>query len=109
MNATPPPIPYVEHHTGPRRVLVLHLDQPAMVGQRIPPVVSIDGRQYIVYWGTVAFEIPADRQVHVSVHVEAEYMTQPASALLLPEHAPELFYDTSFMAGVGSLRGPAPR
>jgi hypothetical protein len=107
MNEQPPAIPYVDNHDAPRRVLWVTLEPPAT--QRIPPVVSIDGRQYIVYWGTVGFEVPADRPVHVSVHVEAEYMTQAASALLLPEHTPELVYDTHFMAGVGSLRGPAPR
>ena len=107
MNPTPPAIPYVEHHSGPRRVLLITLDPPAT--QKIPPVVSIDGRQYIVYWGRIAFEIPADRPVHISVHVEGSYMTQAASVLLLPEQLPELFYDTHVRAGVGSLRGPAPR
>jgi hypothetical protein len=38
------PIPYVEYHAGARRVILVHLRPPAMT-KRIPPVVSIDGRQ----------------------------------------------------------------
>ena len=95
-------IPYVEYHAGARRVLVLHLTPPAMT-QKIPPVVSIDGRQYVVFWGTVAFEVPADRPIHVSVHLVANTMIQAATALLLPPHKPELTYNTNYMSGQGSL------
>lgn len=78
-------IPYVDDHTGPRRVLTINLTSGnATAKGRLVPVVSIDGRQYIVYWGPMHFEIPADRPCHVSVHVDAEYMTQAASTLLPP-------------------------
>lgn len=97
-------IPYVEHHSGPRRLLTLHVTtQNTTFGQQVPPVVSIDGRQYIVYWGSMSFEIPADRPVHVSVHIEGETMTQAASTLLQPGADLALRYATHFMAGIGEL------
>jgi hypothetical protein len=98
----PPVIPYVDQHTGSRRALWLHLTPPAM-GRRIAPVVSIDGRSFIVFWGTVGFEVPADRPVHVSVHVVAEALAQAASMLLLPEHKAEWTYHTLPGTGVASL------
>ncbi len=107
MSQTEPPpiahsIPYVDHHTGAKRVLLMHLRPPGATS-KIPPVVSIDGRQYVVFWGTVAFEVPADRPVHVSVHLIANTMTQAGTALLLPPHKPELTYNTNYMSGQASL------
>ncbi|WP_244931267.1 hypothetical protein [Nocardioides sp. W7] len=103
--APPGVIPYVEHHTGERRVLTLHLTSGnSMLTAKNPPVVSIDGRQYLVYWGSVSFEVPADRAVHVSVHIEAERIGQAASALLPPGESLALTYSTDFMSGNGSLR-----
>ena len=95
-------VPYVESHTGTRRTLLMHLRPPAAT-KKYPPVVGIDGRQYVVFWGTVAFEVPADRPVHVSVHIIANSMTQSASALLLPQHKPELTYNTNYRSGKGAL------
>jgi hypothetical protein len=98
-------IPYVDWHTGERRLLTLHLTSGnSMLTGKTPPVVSIDGRQYLVYWGSVSFEVPADRAVHVSVHVEAERIGQAASALLPPGNSVVLTYSTDFMSGQGSLR-----
>lgn len=98
-------IPYVDHHDGPKRVLTLHLTSGnAMAKAQVPPVVSIDGRQYVVYWGTVGFEVPADRACHVSVHLEADRMAQHASALLTPGADLTLTYATEYMSGVGTLR-----
>lgn len=97
-------IPYVEHHLGERRVLTLHLTTGnSLLGGKTTPVVSIDGRQYLVYWGSVSFEVPADRAVHVSVHVEVERVGQVASALLPPGGSLAMTYATDFMSGVGSL------
>lgn len=97
------PIPYVEHHTGEKRVIVLHLQLPNRMTRKIPPVVGIDGRTYVVVWGVVAFEVPADRPVHVSVYLHGEYMVQAASTLLFPQHKGELVYTTDYMSGVASL------
>ena len=98
-------IPYVEFHTGPRRVLTVNLTSGnAMATSKHRPVVSIDGRQYLVIWGGVSFEIPADRNVHVSVHVEADHITQVASMLLPPGAGPKVFqYATHYSSGIGTL------
>ena len=113
MTQTPPPpgppahpllpIPYVEHHTGPKRVVVLTLNLPNRMVRKIPPVVGIDGRTYVVIWGQVAFEVPADRAVHVSVYMHGEYMVQAASTLLYPQHKGELTYTPDYMSGIASL------
>lgn len=98
-------IPYVEHHLGERRLLTLHLTSGnSMLTAKNPPLVTIDGRQYLVYWGSVSFEIPADRAVHLSVHIEADRIGQAASALLPPGRSVVLTYSTDFMSGTGSLR-----
>ncbi len=101
-------IPYVEHHEGERRMLTLHLTTGNVMIQssqqgKLPPIVSIDGRQYIVYWGSMTFEVPADRAVHVSVHVEGDYVTQAASTLLPPGPSLALQYSTNFRSGGGTL------
>ncbi len=98
-------IPYVEFHQGPRRVLTLQLTTGnAMAVSKHRPIVSIDGRQYLVIWGAVPFEVPADRNVHVSVHVEVDRVSQVASMLLPPGEQPMAFrYETNYGSGVGSL------
>jgi hypothetical protein len=89
--STPPGvIPYVEHHVGPRRVLTVELRG----SQIVPPVVGIDGRPYQVVWGSVAFEVPADRACHVSVHYHLDRMYGGVSTLLAPEAKPHLTYTT---------------
>lgn len=103
--AHPGLIPYVEHHTGPRRHLTLHLTTAnAIVRAKIPPIVGIDGRSYVVYWGPVTFEIPADRNVHLSVHVEGDAIVQAASALLPPGDSLTLTYATDHLTGRGTLQ-----
>jgi hypothetical protein len=98
-------IPYVEHHDGPKRVLTLNVTSGnGMLTAKIPPIVSIDGRQYVVYWGAVTFEVPADRAFHLSVHVEGEHIGQAASALVPAGESLQMTYSTNFMSGVGSLR-----
>lgn len=103
---TPPSvIPYVEHHSGSRRTLTLHLTTGnPLVRAKIPPIVGIDGRSYVVYWGPVTFEIPADRNVHVSVHCEGGGIVQAASALLPPGDSLTLTYATDYPTGRGTLQ-----
>lgn len=102
MTGTPPGvIPYVECHDGPRRVLTIHLRPPAT--QKIPPVVGIDGRQYVVVWGSISFEVPADRATHVSVCLHADAMLQAASVLLTPGGPVELTYETHYFSGGATL------
>ncbi len=98
-------IPYVEHHQGTRRVLTLQLTTGnAAVSSKYRPIVSIDGRQYVVVWGPVHFEIPADRNVHVSVHLEGDLVSQVASSLLGPGEENLAFrYETHYGSGSGSL------
>lgn len=105
MSQQPPGvIPYVEYHRGARRLLTLHLTTGnPLVRAKIPPIASIDGRQYVVYWGPVTFEIPADRAVHVSVHVEGDAIVQAASVLLPPGDSLVLTYATDYPTGRGTL------
>ena len=105
MTDQPGVIPYVEFHQGPRRFLNLQLTSGnQMVVSKYRPIVSIDGRQYLVIWGGVSFEIPADRNVHVSVHLEGDYIGQVASMLLPPGELPASFrYETHYGSGIGSL------
>lgn len=104
-STTPGVIPYVEFHTGTRRLLTIDLTTGnSRVLDKYRPVASIDGRQYIVVWGPVTWEIPADRNVHVSVHLEGDYLAQAASVILPPgEPRVALRYATDYMSGIGSL------
>ena len=105
LSATPGVIPYVEFHTGSRRLLTIDLTTGnSRVLAKYRPVASIDGRQYVVVWGPVSWEIPADRNVHVSVHLEGEYLAQAASVILPPgDGRAALRYATDYMSGIGSL------
>ena len=84
-------------------MIVLLLNLPNRMVRKIPPVVGIDGRTYVVVWGSVAFEVPADRPVHVSVYLHGEYMVQAASTLLYPQHKGHLTYTPDYMSGIASL------
>jgi len=84
-------------------VIVLLLNLPNRMVRKIPPVVGIDGRTYVVVWGAVAFEVPADRPVHVSVYLHGEYMVKAASTLLYPQHKGHLTYTPDYMSGIASL------
>jgi hypothetical protein len=98
-------IPYVDYYNGPTRVLTLELTSGnRMVVDKHRPIVSIDGRQYVVVWGPVSFEVPAERNVHVSVHLHGNIVGQAASALLPSGAGPVvLHYATHYTSGVGSL------
>ncbi|KQY50158.1 MULTISPECIES: hypothetical protein [unclassified Nocardioides] len=98
-------IPYVDFHTGATRLLSLNLTTGnGMVHSKYRPLASIDGRQYVVVWGLVSFEIPADRNVHVSVHLEGDIIGQAASLILPPGDAQVRYtYETHYGSGIGSL------
>ncbi|SDX20231.1 hypothetical protein SAMN05421504_102646 [Amycolatopsis xylanica] len=94
-------IPYVDNHDGPRRLLTLEI--PPFSSNAVnyyAPYASIDGRQYVVTWGSVTFEIPADRNVHVSVHLLTNYsggMTStPFASTILPPHPAPMRLATQF-------------
>ncbi|GAB3719156.1 hypothetical protein GCM10027598_31520 [Amycolatopsis oliviviridis] len=86
-------IPYVDNHDGERRLLTVDVRPFPTMRQTYVPFVSIDGRQYVVSWGSVTFEVPADRNVHVSVHLQTNYgagssATSFASIVLAPHQGP---------------------
>ena len=107
-------VPYVEWHTGPRRMLTIDLRNQgtflsAMSLDRIVPTIGIDGRQYVVYWGRVFFEVPADRAVHVAVSLQDG--VQASSLLVERGEAGEgvyLDYLANFSTGRATLVRPAP-
>jgi len=90
MTTPPGVIPYVEFHQGPKRVLTVHLELTALLGgparSRIAPGLFVDGRQYLVYWGQVHVEVPADRSVHIGVGMQDGL--QGTSTLLPPGDGP---------------------
>lgn len=105
LGSTPGVIAYVEFHTGPRRLLTVDLTTgSSRMQDKYRPIASIDGRQYVVVWGPVTWEIPADRNVHVSVHLEGDYIAQAASVILPPgDGRVMLHYATDYGSGIGSL------
>lgn len=111
LSTTPNVIPYVDHHMGARRLLTIdHTSGNGMLTSKYRPITSIDGRQYVVLWGPVTFEIPADRNVHLSVHLEGEYVAQAASMILPPGETDQVFvYATDFLGGIGSLTPASPQ
>jgi len=95
--------PYVEFHQWLSRVLTLNLTSGNAVGGH-RPIVSIDGRGYLVIWGGVPGEILADRRVHVNVHVEADYIVTRVASMLLPaaDRSPTFRYETRYTPGLGA-------
>lgn len=73
-------IPYVEYYTGETRLLTILTGSG---GPQHAPVVSIDGRNYLAPWGEVTFEIPVERNVHVSIALTGE-LVSPASLVIPP-------------------------
>lgn len=101
-------IPYVDNHDGPRRLLTVEI--PPISGNAVRyymPIASIDGRQFVVSWGAISFEIPADRNVHVSVHMQTNYasgMTStPFASIVLGPHPAPVRLATRFTNAEGSL------
>jgi hypothetical protein len=94
-------IPYVEHHTGPKRYVTVSLEAGGspLAGyskSMVKPNLFVDGRQYIVYWGQVVVEVPADRAVHIAVGMQdgirgASVLLPPGpDPVLLDYHVPAL-------------------
>jgi hypothetical protein len=84
-------IPYVDHHTGPKRLVTIGLTTGGgplggIAKTTTKPNVFVDGRQYIVYWGDVTVEVPADRSVHIGVGMQDGI--RGASVLLPPGAEP---------------------
>lgn len=113
-SATPPGvIPYVDHHTGPKRLVSITLDGgggsplKGYTQSMVKPNVFVDGRQYIVYWGRVTVEVPADRAVHLGVGMQDGL--RGASVLLQPGPDPlEMVYVAPAM-GEATFTLAAPR
>lgn len=103
-------IPYVDNHDGPRRLLTIDIPCVGNEARRTAPIASIDGRQYVVSWGAVSFEIPADRNVHVSVYLHSSgggayyTSTQFASTIVPPNPAPMRLAATLSAEHEGALR-----
>lgn len=83
------PIPYVRNHDGPTRVLHLHTRRGVIAKAGV--TVGIDGAHYHQRWGRAAFEIPADRPVHVAVS-QGDGQIGVAATVLTPEQPSELEY-----------------
>jgi hypothetical protein len=75
--STIPPgvIPYIDVHQGPRRLVTISIEGPrtplaGMTVGQIQPNLFVDGRQFIVSWGQVTVEVPADRSVHLGIGLQ---------------------------------------
>ncbi|HET6286983.1 MAG TPA: hypothetical protein VFG15_09545 [Amycolatopsis sp.] len=100
-------IPYVDNHDGPRRLLTVELRPFPSSSVPYVPLVSIDGRQFVVSWGAVTFEIPADRNVHVSARLHTNYGSQaaatPFASIVLAPHPEPVRLATQFTGQGGSI------
>jgi hypothetical protein len=83
------PIAYAGDHNGPTRVLHLHTRRGVVAKAGV--TVGIDGAHYHQRWGRAAFEIPADRPVHVVVS-QGDGPIGVAATDLTPEQPSELEY-----------------
>lgn len=83
-----PPLPYVEPYGGALRVVLVHV-APAGTWSNAA-IIHIDGRGYVTTWqrrrdgASQAFQVPAERPVHVAVTYAASGLTSAASAVLPP-------------------------
>lgn len=83
------PIPYAGDHTGPMRILQLHTRRGVVAKAGV--TVGIDGAHYHQGWGRAAFEIPADKPVHVVVS-QGGGQVGVAATELTPEQPSALEY-----------------
>jgi len=108
---TPPGvIPYVDHHTGPKRYVTIGLTAGGspLAGYSkamVKPNLFVDGRQYIVYWGEVTIEVPADRAVHLGVGMQDGLR---GASMLLPPGAEPVVLDYHVPAMGEASFGPRP-
>ena len=106
MSTPPGVIPYIDVHDGPKRLVTVTLEPVkalvrGLTEKMVQPNLFVDGRQFIVYWGTVTVEAPADRAVHVAVGLQDGL--RGASVLLEPGPGPETVHYTVPGAGQASL------
>jgi len=85
-------IPYIDHHLGPKRLVTVTLEPVKALVRGVTekmrqPTLHVDGRPFIVYWGQVTVEAPADRAVHIAVGLQDGL--RGASVLLDPGSEPE--------------------
>ena len=83
------PIPYAGDHEGPTRVLQLRTRRGVVAKAGV--TVGIDGAHYHQPWGRAAFEVPADKPVHVVVS-QGGGQVGLAATELTPEQPSELEY-----------------
>lgn len=105
---TPPGvIPYVDVHDGPKRYVTFHLARSGTTAA-MSLVLGVDGRRYMVVEGAVSVEVPADRAVHLSVHLEGDRPAFVSSMLLEPGTGNREFdYQARGLGGVNfSERAP---
>ena len=75
-SGTPPGvIPYIDVHDGPKRLVAVTIEPvkallSGVTEKMLMPTLSVDGRPFVVYWGTVTVEAPADRAVHLAVGMQ---------------------------------------
>jgi hypothetical protein len=109
MTTPPGVIPYVDVHDGPKRLVTLTLEGPrsplsGFTQEMVMPNVFVDGRQFVVYWGQVTVEAPADRPVHLAVGMQDG--VRGASVLLDPGAEPLHLHYRVPVTGAATL-GPA--
>jgi len=83
------PIPYASGYNGPTRVLRLHTRRGIIAKAGV--TVGINGAHYHLPWGRAAFEIPADKPVHIAVS-QGSGQIGVAATVLTPQQPPELEY-----------------
>lgn len=77
----------------PTRTLTLVArKQPLIATSWVAPVVLLDGYRFQLAWGPNVLTIPADRPVHVQCEMPFIFTYGRASAVLQPNHLPELEY-----------------
>ncbi|RSN25201.1 hypothetical protein DMC63_03365 [Streptomyces sp. WAC 05977] len=107
LSSQPGVIAYVDAHDGPRRLLTVEVRPFPSSSVPYAPFVSIDGRQFLVSWGAVTFEIPADRNVHVSAHLHTNYGSQaaatPFASIVLAPHPEPVRLTAQFTGSGGSM------
>ena len=100
------PIPWAGDRSAPPRLLTLDLRATALT-RGVSPAVVIDGRQYVVDWGRVLLEVPADRPVHLTVLTLHRRPLAAASTVLTPDREPVLEYSApSHLSRPGDLGSP---
>ena len=98
-------IPYGGQPAASKRVLDFCL-KPSLISKGSSPVVGIDGLSYSSSWGRHLFEIPADRPVHLSVHIQRQAQVGTASLVLSPQELAMLDYSAPANLSYPGSMGP---